>query len=273
MLSASEPVPWVLLSSSSLERGIGASRSKCVTATLAPVKRGRFFWEIEPLKSLSFPVSNLQSGWKPPLWRHPDAVLSPWSGDRGSRLGWHQQQDRLLAMAGAHCSIPVLTWKASPSPRVACCKGRDTGAHSTTCPRMKDHQHPPVWSCQGSVCPGGVPREARQGLWVQPGSCCTHPPTSSSCWRQVPTTLLISLCLSLLTISSNTSPSPLISLEDKHRPTSHEGYWQIPASHTISQPQKALTSSPPPGAAVVPQLRHKVTSSLTAVRARDQVPG
>lgn len=80
---------------------------------------------------------------------------------------------------------------------------------------------------------------------MQQLSGCTHPPTGSSCWCQVPTTLLISLCLSLLTISSSTSPSPLISLEDKDRPTSCEGYWQIPTSHAVSQPQKAMTPPSP----------------------------
>lgn len=55
----------------------------------------------EQLKPLSFPVSNLQSGWKLPLGKHPEAVLPAWSRDRG----WRRQQDRLPARLALTCSL------------------------------------------------------------------------------------------------------------------------------------------------------------------------
>lgn len=96
----------------------------------------------------------------------------------------------------------------------------------------------------------GVLKEVRQHLWVQQLPSCAHPPTAHAD-SKFPSTLLISLCLSLLTISSSTSPSPLISLENKHRPMSCEGYWQINASPATppSAGFAANSSAPPPAPA------------------------
>lgn len=107
MLGTSKPVPWVLLTSSGLERGIGASRSKCVNSHTGSghEREGRScLLGDEPLKSLSFPVSNLQNGWKLPLGKHLDVVLSALSRNRGSCLCWHEQQDRLPAWLVPACS-------------------------------------------------------------------------------------------------------------------------------------------------------------------------
>lgn len=102
-----------------------------------------------------------------------------------------------------HGSIPVLTWKASPSPRVACCKGRDMGAHSIACPRMKDHQHPPP----------GAPMELpglslpRYSQWGPQGGKTTplgaaapqlHPPTHWQLVLVASPHYLVNLLVSLL---------------------------------------------------------------------------
>lgn len=146
VLSTSKPVPWLLLSSS-LKRASRAQGHYSHAGGLSQEREGRrCVLGDAPLKSLSFPVSNLQSGrkcsWGSILtWcclRGPEAEAHSGAGP-GSRTG-----SQHCWCLWAHCSIPVLAWKVSPSPRVAC--------------------------------------------------------------------LLISLCLSLLTISSSTSPSPLISL-------------------------------------------------------------
>lgn len=167
-------------------------------------------------------------------------MLSVWSRGRGSP-GLAGAAGRAPGLAGAcpHCSIPVLTWKASPSPRVACCKG-DT-ALSTPCPGPPA----PPWGPGGAARAQPVPRVETQPLWVQ--QLC--PATLwSSCWWPVPTTLLISLCLSLLTISSSTSPSPLMSLQDKQRPRSREGTGKF------LQLQKCWADEPPGKASADPPL-------------------
>lgn len=111
----------------------------------------------------------------------------------------------------------------------------EMGTQSTAFPRTKDHSTRwlgPLWGCQDSICPGGA-------VW---------PPKRQNNPAISPSTLLISLCLSLLTISSSTSPSPLISLEDKHRTTRREDYLPAmlvpPAPCNMCQENKIEQNAP-----------------------------
>lgn len=179
---------------------------------------------------LSFPVSNLQSGGNCP-GKRPDTVLP--AGSCSSRPGCClQNSPRHSWSPGPHCSIPVRTWKASPSPRVACWKGRDgrsehknppapTAGAAAGLPGLGFALVEPLRSQEAKTTPLGA---AAPQLWPPP----THPPAGSD-GDKPPVTLLISLCLSLLTISSRTSPSPLISLEDKDRATSCDSYCFRPS--------------------------------------------
>lgn len=148
MLSTREPIPWELLSSS-LKR---ASRAQghYSHAGLSQEREGRScVLGDEPLKSLSFPVTNLQSGWKCP-W---GSILT-WCCLHGPEAEAHTE-DGLGSRTGsqhswcfcAHCSIPVLAWKVSPSPRVACCKGTH-GCSQHPLPQEEGATAPT--RCQGS---------------------------------------------------------------------------------------------------------------------------
>lgn len=98
------------------------------------------------------------------------------------------------------------------------------------------------WALRAQPSPG--PKTTALAGWGLCGAARTSfalvelvwPPKRQNNPAISPSTLLISLCLSLLTISSSTSPSPLISLEDKHRTTSVRTICQpcwFPLPHAI----------------------------------------
>lgn len=104
-LSARKTVPRVLLSSSSIPRGIRA-RSECVTATLAPLRTGRggALLGDEPSNcSTSQSVTYRVPGSCP-----QGSILMRChlhDPETGSCLGWCQQQDRLPAWLAPTCSL------------------------------------------------------------------------------------------------------------------------------------------------------------------------
>lgn len=92
----------------------------------------------EPLKSLSFPVSNLQSSWKGPLGniltrccvRGPEAEAPlGWQGHRtGSWAGW--------CLPSLQHPCPHL--EGQPIPTCGLLQGRHS-THSTPCPGLQEH--------------------------------------------------------------------------------------------------------------------------------------
>lgn len=164
--------------------------------------------------------------------------MVPPAGSCSSRPGCClQNSPRHGWSPGPHCSIPVRTWKASPSPRVACWKGRDRPSEHGL-PEDKNPPAPTRWGrCRAArawFCPSGatqVPGGENNASGCSSPSAVAPPalPPAVSDGDEPPVTLLISLCLSLLTISSRTSPSPLISLEDKDRPMSCDSYCFRPS--------------------------------------------
>lgn len=128
--------------------------------------------------------------------------------------------------------------EGQPIPTCGLLQGRHSTQHSL--PRTTSTTLGPWWCYHGSACPQG-------GNTTPLGAAAVPSHSCSSCWWPVPTTLLISLCLSLLTISSSTSPSPLMSLQDKQRPRSHEGtgkFLQLQRCWADELPGKASADPP-----------------------------
>lgn len=110
------------------------------------------------------------------------------------------------------------------------------------------------WALRAQPSPG--PKTTALAGWGLCGAARTSfalvelvwPPKRQNNPAISPSTLLISLCLSLLTISSSTSPSPLISLEDKHRTTRREDYLPAmlvpPAPCNMCQENKIEQNAP-----------------------------
>lgn len=179
MLSTLEPIPWVLLSSSRGAWGQMAQVRDSHTG-LSWDREGRScLLGDEPLKSLSFPVSNLQSSWKGPLGniltrcclRGPEAEAP---------LGWQGQQDGLLGWL-----VPALTAASPSSP------GRPAHPHVWLAARETQHSQHSLPRAAGSPAPPWGPWQCCQGsavprLETQPLPGCAQPPRAAHAGGQFP---------------------------------------------------------------------------------------
>lgn len=198
------------------------------------------------LKLLPFPVNNLRSGWKLPQGSFLTRCCLHGPGT-GAQAGLAPAAGR----APHSLQHPRPRLEGQPVPPGGLLQREGHGRSQNCWPEDERPTSTHPWGPHRAArAPFALVESVESPEKKDNTSGCTHPPR-----RQVPATLLISLCLSLLTISSSTSPSPLMSLEDKCKVTSREGYWQVPAA--------TQGDNPHPRAAPVPQLCFVATSPLS----------